>query len=99
MPNADIFLVEAFNMSGVYESNGMGITPLTWSSIDGFCNRSTYDLEGWQAEIIIDMSRIYCSWINKGKVDICSSPWKHESEVDEIDQDRLMREAKALFRK
>jgi len=92
LPDADNHIVSAFHMLGVYSSNGMGQVPVSWSDVHGFCQSSTYDLEGWQAETLIDMSRIYCSWIHKGKDANCFSPWDDTSDEARVRHSKGMRD-------
>lgn len=93
-------IVNAFQSLGMCLSGGMGANPLTWSEIDSFCRRSTFDLEDWQCETVINMSRNYLAWRNKGKDLFCPSPWDNrESLKNEEYQDSLIKTAKATFRR
>lgn len=44
----------------MYLSSGMGITRLTWSELEAFCNTSGYPLDNWEKEAILEMSGSYC---------------------------------------
>ena len=55
---------------------------MDWSDIAAFKQCSTFDLEPWQCELLILMSRTYCVWLNKGKEMDCFSPWDSDNPRD-----------------
>ena len=67
LPHADSYLIKCFDLMGQCSTNGMGATALTWSDVESFSNRSGYDLNGWESEQIIMMSRKYCSMYQQSK--------------------------------
>lgn len=67
IPDADPYLVDCWNRLGRCESIGYGAMSLKWSEIDAFCNRSGRDLEPWQCDLLIDMSRDYCNALREAK--------------------------------
>lgn len=90
VPSADTYIVNAFHLLGASSSNGMGITPQSWTEVDAFCNRSSCILDDWQADTLILMSRAYCSWLSKGKDINCFSPWDDTSEQAKIRHSKSM---------
>jgi len=96
MPEVDNYLVNCFYLSGVYLTNGMGITPLTWVEINSFTNVSGYDLNNWEAEQLILMSREYCNMSHKANDDIdCPPPF----DLTFSDGDALKRSRDIINRK
>lgn len=75
LPKADEYLVEVFEFLGLCSSNGMGQVPFSWCEIDAFKRNSSYHLTEWDCEQIVIMSKLYCSWVNKGKDPKVFSPW------------------------
>lgn len=61
MPEADRIMVDAFHRIGESKSNGMGLSPIGWVDVDAFCNRSGYELGKFECNLLVDMSRAYCS--------------------------------------
>ena len=81
LPDADQYIVQAFIALGLCISGGMGIVPLSWTEIDAFLRRSSYELDDFEAEIVFNMSRAYVSWLNKGADINCFSPWDDTSDT------------------
>lgn len=51
---------------GIVGSGAMGITPLSWQEIDAFNRCGHLELTSWETMRLMDMSRAYCNWHNKG---------------------------------
>jgi len=80
MPDVDPFLLHTFREIGMADSKGMQLTPLSFIELDAYCNRMKVDLTPWESINIIDMSRDYVGWLNKGTNPQCTSPWKDRSD-------------------
>ncbi|MCP4060779.1 MAG: hypothetical protein GY738_26550 [Pseudoalteromonas sp.] len=48
----------------------MGVTALSFSDVESFCNTSSYSLTGWEVEQLIFMSRTYCRMLHDAGNDI-----------------------------
>lgn len=97
MPNADPYLVGCFHSLGLYLNTGMGMAPLSWQEIDAYSRVSFVNLSGWEAVQLINMSRQYCSWYNKGKKVDCVSPWNDNSEAAiQANRERISKSMKSL---
>ncbi|MCP3699289.1 MAG: hypothetical protein GY920_12135 [Aliivibrio sp.] len=48
----------------------MGVTELTFSDVESFCNTSSYTLTGWEAEQLVFMSRAFCRMLSEASDDI-----------------------------
>ena len=87
------FLVSVFVSSGMAQSNGMGLSPLTWTEIDALNRTMRYDLRPWECQVIRQMSQAYCSWIKKGESPNCDPPVEPTDEdvIAEIQQQNQIR--------
>lgn len=57
----------------------MGVAPFSWSEVYAMNEIKELELESWEAETLISMSRDYVSWNIKGKEKNCLSPWDDTS--------------------
>lgn len=89
LPEIEQFISKCFSLIGYYLSGGMGATPLTWSEIESFTNKSGYQLNGWECEQLLSMSRSYCGFLEKAKKPSCLPPYRDN--FDDIDDVELMR--------
>jgi hypothetical protein len=81
--------VNVFHAIGVAQNAGMGLFNLTWNELSAYCNLSRVNLTAWESQQVINMSREYCSWVNKGKDPNCGSPWVNTNE-DAIEENRAL---------
>lgn len=68
----------------------MGAIPLTWSEVGSFNDNSGYQLNGWQSEQIINMSRDYCYTLSKAKE--LGYPAPYSEGFDDEDSRQAMRD-------
>lgn len=61
----------------------MGITPVPWSEIAAFSDRSAHSLNGWESEIIYMMSCEYVGMHNKADGKNCVAPYSLDISSDE----------------
>lgn len=54
-------LIEA----GISESNGMGLTPLSWTELANWTYLSKIDINSWEASTIISLSRQFTASLNE----------------------------------
>ena len=83
LPETDIYLSRCFQLSGLFSSNGMGISPLSWVELSAFTKLSGYALTGWEAEQVITMSQVYCNMHNKAKILGCPAPYLDNISTEE----------------
>lgn len=89
MPDIDEYIKKCFELLGRCLNIGMGHIYLTWKELEAFTNKSCYDLNGWESEQIIMMSRNYCNFLQKAKDPNCSSPYsEHSDDFDEVEDMR-----------
>ncbi|MCP4055739.1 MAG: hypothetical protein GY738_00105 [Pseudoalteromonas sp.] len=70
LPPANEYLTECFIALGICSSNGMGAVALTFSDVQAFSNQSSYYLDGWESEQVVNMSRTYCRMLHDAGNDI-----------------------------
>jgi len=75
LPDADDYLTARFHSTGMFLSGGMGMAPLTWSEISAYIDKSGYELTGWDAEQIFNMSQSYCAMAHKARKLDCPAPY------------------------
>jgi len=97
LPDALPFLVMCFDLIGRCKSAGMGRVPVGWTDVDSFCNRSGYDLTGWESEQLIKMSADFCYMLHKAGDLQCPPPYRES--VDEDDTDTIQEIHKNVDRK
>ena len=59
----------------MFLSGGMGISPLTWVELTAFTKLSAYPLQGFEAELIMNMSQAYCAMNQKANKLGCPAPY------------------------
>lgn len=74
LPKADEFIIMCFHLLDVCRS-GDSLTPFTWTDVRDFNLQSGYNLDGWQSEQLVKMSRYFCSFFNKAKDVNCTPPY------------------------
>lgn len=79
------FLVSVFVSSGMAQSGGMGLAPLTWVEIDALNNAMRYELRPRECQVLRQMSQAYCSWVKKGESQNCEPP------IEPTDDDAIER--------
>lgn len=95
LPEADSYLTKCFELSGFCLSGSMGAVPLTWSEVGSFSMLSGYQLNGWQSEQIIKMSRDYCYMLSKAKLLGYPSPYQegyHDEDEKQKMRDRVAKQ-------
>lgn len=51
---------------GIAQSTMGGFTPITWSDMQAYSNLCKLSLSAWESDLLMSMSRVYCSWYAKG---------------------------------
>lgn len=92
MPEVDHLVSHVFHEIGIANNGGMGLAPVSFTELDAYCNRMQTDLTAWESIQVINMSREYCSWLNKGKDKTCVSPWSDNSEEARIENNKKISE-------
>ena len=72
------YLVSHWQKCGICQSGMSGAIPVTWQELDAYCRLSGSDVDGWEAEQIINMSKAYVAMSRKADDISCSSPYSPE---------------------
>lgn len=64
MPECDELVVQAFIECGIYSSNGMGVTALSWQEIQAYSSESGVKLTHWESRMVRLMSKEYVTFKN-----------------------------------
>ena len=78
--NADDIL-QAFYLSGMAMSGGMGATALTWQELQAL--NAHVGLNSWELKQVHAMSKAYCAMLHKAEKRI-PPPYMRELEADEV---------------
>ncbi len=84
MPTADTLLTQCFMQLGVAMNGGMAQSAVTWQEIDAYCNRSGNDLNYWECDQLIKMSRAYVSAVSRFKDHEAEPPYQREYTEKEL---------------
>lgn len=76
---------------GLTEAAGMGAGPISWQSIDAWCNRTAIDLSPWEARLLRSLSVSYVAEGRKAESENCPPPWRGEvsDREKEVEVERL----------
>ncbi len=90
-PNPAPGLVTRLMEIGVSEAAGMGVGPLSWGTIDAWCNRTGVDLPPWEARLLRQLSAEYVAESRRAEDEHCPPPWRGEvtRRDREVEQARL----------
>ena len=64
MPECDNLVLQAFIDCGIYTSNGMGVSALTWQEIQAYSEISGVNLTHWESRMVHLMSKEYVTFKN-----------------------------------
>lgn len=84
-PNPAPHIVDRLVEMGITETAGMGIGPISWQSIDAWCNRTGIDLPSWEAKLIRQLSVEYVAENRRAESENCPPPWRAEVTQREIE--------------
>jgi len=83
LPEADPLLVSHFRKVGPCMGQGMGAFPVTWQELKAYSDMSGSNLTAWEADQVMMMSQLYCSYLNIGKKP-CKPPYEREFDDEDI---------------
>lgn len=83
-PNSAPCIIDWLTEMGITESDGMGLSPLSWREIDAWCTRTAIDLPPWAARLIKKLSVVYLSEGRRAEDETCPPPWRGEVTEGEI---------------
>lgn len=83
-PNPAPHITDRLVEIGLTEASGMGSGPLSWPTIDAWCNRTAIDLSPWEARLIRKLSIGYVVMSRTAESENCPPPWRAEVTQREI---------------
>lgn len=91
-PNPAPHMIDRLVEIGLTEAAGMGAGPITWQSIDAWCNRACIDLAPWESRLLRNLSVAYLAEGRKAESENCPPPWRADitEREKEIELARLM---------
>lgn len=66
-PPALIYLFKIYNRIRNRQSNGMGVSPISWPAIDAFVRNARQPLAPWEIETIEDLDNLYLNTQSKAR--------------------------------
>lgn len=85
-------VIERLMEVGLFEANGMGITPISWPTIDAWCRCTRLDLSPWAVRLLRRLSADYVAESRRADDETAPSPWRApvmKSEAD-LEEARLL---------
>lgn len=61
-PDADQFICQMWHELGLASKTGMGETVISWTEIDSYSRIKHLDIEPWEADCLVMMSREYLNF-------------------------------------
>lgn len=87
MPSADSLIVKWFYQMGKLSSDGMSLKGFSFSELKAFNDLYQLDLDPWESEQLIMMSRTYAFTLTEAKDPTMSAPW-HDKEFSDLEHAR-----------
>lgn len=84
-PNPAPHIVDRLVQIGLTESNGMGVSPLSWREINEWQRASCVELAPWEARLIRALSTSYIAEGRRAEAEACPPPWRAEISQRERD--------------
>lgn len=75
-PNPAPALFDRLVEIGLNEVAGMGVAPISWQTIDAWCNRTGVDLPPWEARLLRKLSIAYVAEGRRAESENCPPPWQ-----------------------
>lgn len=75
------FLISRLLEIGPTVPSGFGPAPLGWRDVEAWQSCSGLRLPPWQARLMIELSREFCSFTKKAEEPDCLAPWSDEAVV------------------
>ncbi|QQV79064.1 hypothetical protein H5J25_13870 [Sphingomonas aliaeris] len=90
-PNPLPHIVDRLVEIGLNEQAGMGVAPLSWSTIDAWTRLTGIDLMPWEVRLIRSLSVAYLSEGSRAESENCPPPWRGTWTARnlEVEQSRL----------
>lgn len=77
-PNHAPHIIARLTEIGLTESNGMGLSPLSWREIEAWQRATRVRLAPWEARLIRQLSIEYLGESRRAESENCPAPWRAE---------------------
>lgn len=94
-PNPAPHIIARLIEMGITQSNGMGASPISWSEITAWCERTCINLPPWESRLMRTLSEEYLAELHRAEAEHCPAPWRgqvtqHERDISEARLDALL---------
>lgn len=90
------YLVDLLYEAGLFESNGMAATALSWQEIQSWLNCTKLELTPWEIMTIKDMSNVYVAEFNQASAKDRPAPYLYVDEL-KVDRDAVEKKLRNVF--
>ena len=80
------YLVNHWQKCGMYEHGMSGSSPLSWQELEAYSNQTQSNLDCWESEQIINMSKSYVSFSRNADELDCLAPFSPELTEEQIQE-------------
>lgn len=94
-PNPLPHVVDRLIEIGLTEAAGMGAGPVSWQTMDAWANRTSVDIEPWEARLIRRLSVEYVAEQRRAESENCPAPWRWQ--VTEAEKAAAQRELESVL--
>lgn len=91
------YLIALLQEAGLMQTNGMGVTPLSWQEIDCWLRTTELNLSVWEKLVIREMSEAYVSELNSASAREAVSPYVATA-PEEIDRPAVANKLLSVLR-
>lgn len=75
-PTAAPHIIDRLLEIGLSEAAGMGVVPISWTTISAWQQVSAVELDPWEARLIHRLSMAYVAEGHRAESETCPSPWR-----------------------
>lgn len=89
-PNPAPIVITSAMEIGLFQANGMAISPTGWTEIEAWCRLVDVELAPWQARLIRQLSIDYVAESRRAEDEHCPPPWRAPVTQREIDTEEAL---------
>ncbi|WP_347271797.1 phage tail assembly chaperone [Rhizorhabdus histidinilytica] len=86
-PNPSPIFLQCLMEIGLFQANGMGISPTSWAEIDAWSRMTDVRLAPWQARLIRQLSVDYVAESRRAEDEHCPPPWRAPVTAEEVNSE------------
>ena len=84
-PNPLPHVIRRLIEMGITEAAGMGVAPISWTTLDAWQRTTGVPLSAWEARLIRQLSLAYVAESRKAESETCPPPWRIEVTASELE--------------